>query len=427
MIKKVSLITLLLFLPFSLSAETIILKSGKTIEAPIIEKNDKSIKVEIRGVSITYYSDEIESIDGEKIKIETPSAISTDKTEKTSQQILEDISPGVVVITNQESGENKVAGSGFIIDKKGVIVTCLHVLVGAMDMNLSVKLKDGRLFPIQGIVAYDASRDICLVKIDADDLPTISLGDADSLIQGEKTFAVSAHRGFGYSISEGSFDRKITAYSRKYIQVTTPLTTGNSGGPVNNINGEVIGIVSRGNEKVNIYLAIPIDEEMEYFIDSSQKKATKETMEKILNDFKTVNNFFVTGLRYEKKGNPEQALRYYKKVLDYNIMVPQYYEGIASLYGAHLKDYDQEIFYAKKALEIDPTSDLAPEFLLLGYETKMLKLIANNDYKGAENTFHQFLEDIELIQSFNPDMAHTIWESFSQGESGQLIRKKLSL
>ena len=120
-------------------------------------------------------------------------------------------------------------------------------------------------------------------------------------------------------------------------------------------------------------------------------------------------------------------MQYYKKVLDYNIMVPQYYEGIASLYGAHLKDYDQEIFYAKKALEIDPTSDLAPGFLLLAYETKMLKLIANNDYKGAKNTFLQFLDDVELIQSFNPDMAHTIWESFSQGESGQLIRKKLSL
>ncbi|MCK9573494.1 MAG: hypothetical protein M0R20_03720 [Candidatus Omnitrophica bacterium] len=87
--KKMNIILLLIFLLFTplIFAETIILKSGKTVEGKIIEKTDKSIKVDIEGIPITYYLDEIENIDG--IKIKSSSAVETPGNEKETKPLGE--------------------------------------------------------------------------------------------------------------------------------------------------------------------------------------------------------------------------------------------------------------------------------------------------------------------------------------------------
>lgn len=141
-------------------------------------------------------------------------------------------------------------GSGVIISKDGYIVTNNHVIEGADE--ISVKLNDNREFKGR-VIGLDPSTDLALVKIEADDLPTIPVGDSDALKVGEWVLAVGNPFNLNSTVTAGIVSakaRSIGAQSangqgasiQSFIQTDAAINQGNSGGALVNAKGELIGI-----------------------------------------------------------------------------------------------------------------------------------------------------------------------------------------
>jgi len=142
------------------------------------------------------------------------------------------------------------AGSGWIIDENGYIITNNHVIEGAE--SITVTLDDGRIFSVDmNTVATDPLTDLAILKIDAENLPATSVGDSDKLRVGDWVVAIGNSLGERISATNGivsalevslSVDSGQTLYD--LVQTDAAINPGNSGGPLVNMAGEVIGITS---------------------------------------------------------------------------------------------------------------------------------------------------------------------------------------
>ena len=134
-------------------------------------------------------------------------------------------------------------GSGFIISEDGFVVTNNHVIDRADE--ISVEFLNGETLEAT-VVGRDRNTDIALLKVDADDsLPFVSFGDSDSALVGDWVFAIGNPLGQGFSTSVGIVSARNRALSGSYddyIQTDAAINRGNSGGPLFNLDGEVIGV-----------------------------------------------------------------------------------------------------------------------------------------------------------------------------------------
>ena len=155
-------------------------------------------------------------------------------------------------------------GSGFIVSRDGIVLTNAHVVDGASDVT--VKLSDRREFKAK-VMGVDKQTDIAVLRIDANNLPTVKLGNSDSVRVGQWVLAIGSPYGFENTVTAGI----ISATSRAlpdgtyvpFLQTDAAVNPGNSGGPLFNMNGEVIGINSQIYSQTGGYqglsFAIPID------------------------------------------------------------------------------------------------------------------------------------------------------------------------
>jgi serine protease Do len=168
-----------------------------------------------------------------------------------------------------ESGDrpSSALGSGFIISSDGYILTNNHVVDGADQV--SVKLTDKRTFRAK-VIGKDKTTDVAVLKIDAHDLPTVKIGDPSQSKVGEWVVAIGSPYGFDSTVTSGIISAKARTMSddaaTPFIQTDVPVNPGNSGGPLFNLKGEVIGInsmiYSRTGGFQGLSFAIPIDEAM---------------------------------------------------------------------------------------------------------------------------------------------------------------------
>jgi len=158
--------------------------------------------------------------------------------------VVAKVKPAVVSVTTEVA-----KGSGFVIDgEQGYIATNEHVVANAQ--NIEVIMDNGEIFPAS-VVGKDALTDLAVVKIDATDLPYVSLGNSSSLAVGEWVLAIGNAFGMGLRVTEGIVSGSnvaITLLSGEklyaLIETTAAINPGNSGGPLVNMKGEVIGITS---------------------------------------------------------------------------------------------------------------------------------------------------------------------------------------
>jgi serine protease Do len=164
----------------------------------------------------------------------------------------------------QGEQQTRGLGSGFIVKSDGVILTNAHVVDHANDVK--VKLTDGREFKAK-VVGVDKPTDVAVLKIDAKDLPTVRMGDPSVAKVGEWVLAIGAPFGFENTATAGIISAKARSLPNEgyvpFLQTDVAVNPGNSGGPLFNAAGEVIGInsqiYSNSGGYMGVSFAIPID------------------------------------------------------------------------------------------------------------------------------------------------------------------------
>lgn len=153
-------------------------------------------------------------------------------------------------------------GSGFIIDPEGIVVTNNHVIDGADEVE--VALPDGRVFPAQ-VIGTDPVTDLAVLRMETDEsMPYVAFGDSDRARVGDWVIAIGNPYGLGGSLAAGVVSargRDAGGRYDDYIQTDVAINTGNSGGPLFNMAGDVVGvntmILSPTGASVGISLSIP--------------------------------------------------------------------------------------------------------------------------------------------------------------------------
>ena len=165
-----------------------------------------------------------------------------------------------IVLIAASCGNNETKlGSGFIVTEDGLILTNYHIIENAE--KIVVKLKNNRAYSNVQVAGQDPKRDIALLKIRAQDLKKVRLGDSDDVDIGQRVVSIGNPLGLESTISDGLISSKRkTDDGLRLLQISVPLSEGSSGGPLFNLKGKVIGITTASFlQGQNLNFALPIN------------------------------------------------------------------------------------------------------------------------------------------------------------------------
>jgi len=148
----------------------------------------------------------------------------------------------VVIGARGRDGAAEGIGTGFIVDPSGLIATSLHVV--GEGRPVSLRLASGAELEVTGIHAFDRRADLAILRVDAGVLPALPLGDSAVLMSGEEVVALGNPMGLEGSVVAGVLSGRRTLDGLEMLQIALPIEPGNSGGPLLDRQGRVVGIVN---------------------------------------------------------------------------------------------------------------------------------------------------------------------------------------
>jgi S1-C subfamily serine protease len=194
-----------------------------------------------------------------------------DKEDMSPAQLFQELAPSVVTIFVKK-GPREGGGTGFVLDEAGTLATNHHVIEGADAVR--IKFKNGALFEKVELLSDDPGADLALLRIDManpvdggapPDAPPVMLGNSDKIVVGERAISIGNPLGFEHTLSDGLISARRLHEGRQWIQMSVPISPGNSGGPLFNLRGDVIGITTAqfggafaGAQNLN--LAVPVND-----------------------------------------------------------------------------------------------------------------------------------------------------------------------
>lgn len=267
-----------------------------------------------------------------------------------AEKIFKVNSPAVVVVASiDREGKPTGIGSGFIAREDGVIITNYHVVSMAAD----IKIKIGqRTKNVEGLLHVDIENDIAVIKVEGDNYPRVTLGDASKALVGEKVYVIGSPQGLENTISEGILSgiREIDQ-GKKILQMTAAISPGSSGGPVFNSRGEVIGIATfLIAETQNLNFAMPVNLAMA----GLSKKQLVSPQEACKLDFnETASCWLYQGLAYGSAGQHDRAADAFKRSLSIDSKKAETYVNLGISY-ANMGKYQEAIDVLNQAVAIEP-------------------------------------------------------------------------
>ena len=148
----------------------------------------------------------------------------------------------VVVTIRGRDGRRQGLGSGFVVSPDGLIATNLHVIGEARP--ISVLMANGKQYDVISVHATERTTDLAILRIDAQKLPALELGDSDAIQDGQPVVAMGNPRGFQHSVVSGVVSGRREIDGIPMIQLAIPIEQGNSGGPILDRQGRVQGMVT---------------------------------------------------------------------------------------------------------------------------------------------------------------------------------------
>ncbi len=237
--------------------------------------------------------------------------------------LVEKVEPSVVVI--EVTGDDfKAIGSGFVISPNGTVVTNHHVIENAT--KATARFSNGKTADVLGILFSDEEKDLAIVQLSGvDGLPVLKITDQQPR-KGEQTVAFGAPKGLEFTASDGivSAIRMPDTYkagwpkSKWLIQTTAPISSGNSGGPLMNLSGEVIGIntfVFVAGQNLNFALSgVDAIDALQKLSPKPQPFAASKPKKKPVPDGKKENEKIVSAFQSQIASRKESMDRYLEKI-----------------------------------------------------------------------------------------------------------------
>jgi tetratricopeptide (TPR) repeat protein len=265
---------------------------------------------------------------------------------QTPDEIFASVNEAIVVVEAIDfDGSKDSQGSGVILKDKGILLTNFHIFAGRE--KLVVKHKDKEL-KYSEIIGFSIEKDVLILKMEDGDFPQIKVGSSQDLKVGGKVFAIGSPLGMENTITEGliggfrKFDKKENEL--EYIQISTSLSPGSSGGAVLNSAGELIGISTWGFKKGdNVNFAIKIEDVLNVDLGEFSDKLKLEAM-----------NYFFKGKSLHEDNEFKKAVEYYSKYISKvpNDAKAYNFRGLAYM---GMKDYDNALSDFNKSAKLDPT------------------------------------------------------------------------
>ena len=298
-------------------------------------------------------------------------------------ELVRRIKPSAVAIETFDSrGEQLTRGSGFFVESDR-IVTNRHVIEGAY--RAEVHSSTGAVFPVRGVLAVDAEGDIALLKIDvpANQIRPLPL-DKTSPQEGESVVVIGNPLGLEGSVTNGivSAVRDIPTFGR-IIQITAPISSGSSGSPVVNMQGQVIGIATlqiTGGQSVNF--AIP-SERISQLQVASMISLSDLVAASGRNKRAKAVQFFRDGLSFLSKDDCEKALTYFEKAVESDSNYAEAWAQ-AGFCNEKLGKHAEALEASKKAVSLRPSAE---SYFNIGLASFYLK-----QYKEAADAYRQSIK-----------------------------------
>ena len=168
------------------------------------------------------------------------------RAERNPAELFREFAPAVVTVSTTGRGpfgEGLGGGTGFVLDAEGTIATNEHVIAGAQ--KIKIKLFDGTVVDDVEILDESTDDDLALLRIPArSSQKRVVLGDSDTVTVGEHVISIGNPLGLEHTLTDGLVSARRRIEGRRLIQMSAPVSPGNSGGPLFNMKGEVIGVTT---------------------------------------------------------------------------------------------------------------------------------------------------------------------------------------
>ena len=198
-----------------------------------------------------------------------------DPREKSPADIFKEYAPAIVTIFVKQKGGAEGSGTGFVVDREGTIATNHHVIDEAGHVR--IKFQNGAIFEDVELLIDEPAVDLALVRVNLaapldggprPDAAPLTIGDSEAIVVGERAVSIGNPLGLEHTLTDGLVSSRRIYEGRAWIQFSAPISPGNSGGPLFNMHGEVIGVTTAtlsgmGHGYVipqNINLAVPVNE-----------------------------------------------------------------------------------------------------------------------------------------------------------------------
>jgi tetratricopeptide (TPR) repeat protein len=305
---------------------------------------------------------------------------------KVPDSIVRQKSAVVTVHVDDKNGKHVFSGSGFVLDGEGTIVTNCRVVskwFAKAENRIRIEAEGGTQYPFVDLISPRCENDLILIKTEAEGLQAVRLNTDYSPKQGEKIVIVRK-AGAGAAISEGTV-RKILQKD-KLIQTSIPVTQQNSGSPLFNMRGEVIGasVFMKQNNTAVLLKNLMLHLEKYNKRKALAERIPKNTAKLPVHERTNTDDYFTLACSYENSNRYHEAIEAYKQSLEMN---PDRMEAYLNLSVVYYKvgKYSDAIEILKQALSVNP-------YVLPAYNKLGTAYILRGAYSMAIDTFRKAAE-----------------------------------